>query len=49
MDNHFDYCMDAMTHGVYVSEVVDEYKATYAQFLRGIGRDDLIDIPVGAE
>ena len=39
---------DALTHGVYVSEVEDEVKACYAQYCRDHGRADLIDIPVGA-
>ena len=48
MINH-DYLEDAMTHGVYLSEVEDEVKAAYCAFLRSYNREDLIDIPVGAE
>ena len=48
MVNIVDANEDALTHGVYVSEVSDEFKATYAQYLREQGRDDLIDIPVGS-
>ena len=44
-----EYLLDAMTHGVYVSEVDDEVKASYAHYLRCNGRDDLIDISIGAE
>ena len=48
MINH-DYLEDAMVHGVYLSEVEDNVKASYAAFLRSYNREDLIDITVGAE
>ena len=40
---------DALTMGLYVSEVSDEYKASYAQYCRDNGQSYLVDIPVGAE
>lgn len=39
---------DALTMGLYVSEVEDEFKACYAQFARDNGQSYLVDIPVGA-
>ena len=40
---------DALTHGIFLSEVEDEIKASYAAYLTVHGREDLIDIPIGAE
>ena len=40
---------DALTMGLYVSEVEDDMKASYAQYARDNGQSYLVDIPVGAE
>lgn len=44
-----DILQDALTMGLYVSEVDDETKASYAQYCRDNGQSYLVDIPVGAE
>lgn len=48
MDNFNAEMQDALTHGLYVSEVRDEVKADYAAYVRSLYRADLVDIPVGA-
>lgn len=34
---------DAVTHGLFLSEVEEQYKVEYFTYLRSIGRFDLID------
>jgi hypothetical protein len=49
VDQMNELCDDAVTHGLYVSEVEEKYKAYYAGYLTMIKRDDLIDINIGKE
>jgi hypothetical protein len=44
-----EWCDDAVTHGLYVSEVEEKYRGYYAGYLMMIKRDDLIDINIGKE
>jgi hypothetical protein len=44
-----EWCDDAVTHGLYVSECEEKYQGYYAGYLSMIKRDDLIDINIGKE
>jgi hypothetical protein len=44
-----EWCDDAVTHGLYVSEVEEKYRGYYAGYLSMIKREDLIDINIGKE
>ena len=38
-----EWCDDAVTHGLYVSECEQKYQAYYIGYLITVGRQDLID------
>jgi len=49
VDQMNEWCDDAVTHGLYVSECEQKYQAYYAGYLSMIKREDLIDINIGKE
>jgi len=44
VDKMDEWCNDALTHGLYLSEVEEKYKSYYKSYLRIRKRHDLIDI-----
>lgn len=44
-----EWCDDAVTHGLYVSECEQKYQAYYAGYLSMIKREDLIDVNVNKD
>ena len=44
VDKINEWCEDALTHGLYVSECEERYQAYYSGYLHKIKRDDLIDV-----
>jgi len=44
-----EWCEDALTHGLYVSECEERYQAYYSGYLHKIKRDDLIDVNVNKD
>lgn len=44
VDKMNEYADDAVTHGLYASEVEEKYQAYYIGYLINVGRQDLIDI-----
>jgi len=49
VDQMNEWCDDAVTHGLYVSEVERKYQGYYSGYLSMIKREDLIDINIGKE
>jgi len=43
VDEMNEWCEDALTHGLYVSECEEKYRAYYESYLRIKNRYDLID------
>jgi hypothetical protein len=49
IDEMNEWCDDAVTHGLYVSECEPRHQAYYSGYLHRIKRDDLIDVHVNKD
>jgi len=49
IDKISEWCSDAVTHGLYVSECEQKYQAFYSGYLHLIKRNDLIDVKVNKD